>query len=84
MLTKTSASAVARLLRSNGLMTVPPHSQDGIYVSGSHRGVSVVASVVDSTSHEKHLADEAERILREAGYGLTRSENILHVEGKVG
>lgn len=82
--TQTSASAIARLLRRNGLVTVGTRAKYGIYVSGGHGGVSVTCSIVDSTRHEIVLADEAEPVLRDAGYTFTRRENVLNVEGKAG
>lgn len=64
----TNASAVARALRSGGLMTVPSRTREGIYVSGALLGVVSISVQIDIPSHARRLRDAVVEVLGTAGY----------------
>lgn len=81
----TSAAAVSRLLRRNGMLPVPRHLRDGLSVARERTGsVCLIASVVSGSSEsnkqiECELLDTAIEILTSRGYVVSRpSRNIAY------
>lgn len=81
-LAATSAASVSALLRRNGfnpLGSGTPRSREGLRVSQSVTGVAVVADL-DSEAAAASMSEEAELVMREAGYQVERfNDHIFRV-----
>lgn len=72
-----SAPVVSRVLRKAGFLPVP-RAREGIHVTRSVHGVTVTCDF-DHARKALHVADEAGKVLADAGYSVLIRDTILTV-----
>lgn len=87
-LTPTNATAVSRALRKAGFLPIPPQRRtEGLRVSNGLRLGGLTSVLVDADWDHNRRADrnsaDAEQVLVEAGYRITRSTpSQFYVKGR--